>query len=467
VGVGFRGQRPNPVFERSARAVSLVAHPEGATDSDSRSLLKHPQMTSMFYLGSPRLERVRSAIIPAALLCVVLAGCADNEPTAPVSKPAVSDLPRITRTDNVPFNKFFVAWSRNFSSSPIQTQNFSLDTRMNRQFGGLWPNDELLAFARANPGRLYINGDEPDQYCIDAYEYAGIFKFFVDAVRGADPTAKFSPAGFAEPNDRCCPPGDEPCRQRSHSIGYAQQFYDAYVQRFGVAPPVDEWRFHNFGLSFATGDLNAWWARVDQEASWARAHGANMVLGAWAFHGWQISPAAYNELLKQAMNRLINDPRINEAVYWSYESWAGEAHYLANEDGSLTPQGQTYANPLTDVPSGVTTVELAEGRAKLQWINTTGAWASEAEFWVRSPGSSEFVYRSTDRSASPGGTETALASFGQGDQVRGRVRYYNAYGQAEWSAFSNTISLTSGKKRQSTKSPSFCFLSKRISGACD
>ena len=424
-------------------------------------------MKSTFLTGFPRLGKLRLAIIPAALLGAIVSGCTDSQPTGPAVASEALRPPRISRTEDVPFNKFFVAWSRNFSASPIQTQNFTLDARMNRQFGGLWPNEEVLAFARANPGRMYINGDEPDQYCIDAYEYAGIYKFFVDAVRSADPTAKFSPAGFAEPNNRCCPEGDEPCRQRSHSIGYAQQFYDSYVKRFGTAPPVDEWRFHNFGLSFATGDLNAWWARVDEEASWARAHGANMVLGAWAFHGWRLSPGEYNELLKQAMNRLINDPRINEAVYWSYESWAGEAHYLANEDGSLTPQGQTYANPLTDVPASVTTVELSEGRAKLQWSNTTNAWASEAEFWVQSPGSGEFVYRSTDRNAGAGGTETAIASFSQGDNVKGRVRYYNAYGQAEWSPFSNTISMTAGKKRQSAKNPAFCFLSKRISGACD
>ena len=49
------------------------------------------------------------------------------------------------------------------------------------------------------------------------------------------------------------------------------------------------------------------------------------------------------------------------------------------------------ATKYDDVPSGVTTVEMSDGRAKLQWSNTTGAWALEAEFWVKSPGSSEFV----------------------------------------------------------------------------
>ncbi|MEO8193515.1 MAG: hypothetical protein ABI681_06665 [Gemmatimonadales bacterium] len=368
---------------------------------------------------------------------------------------------------NVPFNRFFIAWSRNHSSSPIQTQTFSLDTRQNRQYGGLWPDQSLLSFASANPGRLYINGDEPDQYCIDPHEYAGIYRNFVTAVRGADPTARVSPAGFAEPNDRCCRPGDEPCRQSRHSIGYAEQFYNAYVQRYGVAPPVDEWRFHDFGLASPVGDLDGWWARIDKEAAWSVSHGANMVLGAWGLLGWNEPEPAHQEHLKQAIGRLINDPRINEAVYWAYESWAGEHHYLTNEDGSLTPEGQTYANPLTDIPTGVAIADAANGHAKLQWSNTTSAWPAEAEFWVQAPGSNSFVHKASERVAGPGAAQTPLTVFNIGDNVKGRVRYYNVYGQAAWSSFSDAVLMESdqvavNKKPSSRKGPLLCFLSRRI-----
>ncbi|MDO8501180.1 MAG: hypothetical protein Q7S20_05005 [Gemmatimonadaceae bacterium] len=402
-------------------------------------------------------------MIPAALLCVILSGCADQQPTGPKLQPTGPKLPSVARTDNVPFNKFFVAWSRNYSSSPIQTQNFALDTRLNRQFGGLWPEQPVLDFARANPGRLYINGDEPDQYCIPAYEYAGIYHYFVTTVRGADPTARFSPAGFAEPNDRCCPePVEEPCRVRMHSVGYADQFYSAYVQRFGAAPSVDEWRFHDFGLPFDVGDVDGWWSRVDKLATWSVSHGANMVLGAWAFHRWKISAPQYQEYLKQAMGRLMRDPRINEAVYWSYESWAGEANYLANEDGSLTPAGQTYANPLTDIPTGLKVVGSADGQAKLRWNNTTAAWGAEAEFWVQAPGSDSFVYHKTELVAGPGASQTPFVDFRIGDLVRARVRYHNVYGQAAWSDFSNTVLLALTEPDGDTRSgvgkrPLFCF----------
>src|SRR5687768_4881698 len=187
----------------------------------------------MHYPKFLRSNRVRSAVVPAVLLCMSASGCSEQEPTGPGLR-----SPRVARTDNIPFNKFFIAWSRNYSQSPIETQNFALDARQTRQYGDLWPEQRVLDFARANPGRLYINGDEPDQWCIAPYEYADIYQNFVKTVRGVDPTARFSPAGVAEPNDRCCPePVDEGCRQRNHGIGYMTQFYDAYIQRYGSPPP--------------------------------------------------------------------------------------------------------------------------------------------------------------------------------------------------------------------------------------
>ncbi len=408
--------------------------------------MRHPKF--------PQLKCGGSVLIPAALLCVIASACTDQQPMAPGGD---REHPRIARTQSVPFNKFFVAWSRNWSASPIETQNFSLDTRLARQFGGLWPEQPVLDFARANPGRLYINGDEPDQYCIPPYEYAGIFRHFVTTVRSVDPTARFSPAGVAEPNDRCCPePVEESCRQRMHSTGYMDDFYAAYIQRFGAPPPVAEWRFHDFGLTVAPGDVAGWWARVDQKAAWSVAHGANMVLGAWAFHRWKEAGPDYPEYMKQAMGRLLNDSRINQAVYWSYESWAGEAHYLANDDGSLTLAGRTHANPFSDVPTGLKIVGSADGQASLRWNNTTAAWGAEAEFWVQAPGSNSFAYRKTEVVPTPGASQTSFVDFDVGDLVKARVRYYNGYGQATWSGYSNAVRLAStgpGGKR-----PIFCFL---------
>jgi hypothetical protein len=196
-----------------------------------------------------------------------------------------------------------------------------------------------------------------------------------------------------------------------------------------------------------------------------------MVLGSWGFHGWSEPASVYQEHLKQAIGLIMSDPRIVAASYWSYERWMGNPHHLVDEEGRLTPEGETYVNPLTDVPVDVTTVGFANGRAKLQWSNTTLAWAAEAEFWVKAPGSDSFVYNNTERVAGPGATQTPLDVFNIGDSVQGRVRYYNRFGQAAWSSFSKAVAATvsePNKKTGSRKSPRFCSLPAAIQGQpCD
>jgi len=394
---------------------------------------------------------------PVVLLCLMVLGCSDQEPTVPVLESVVR------RTQTVPFHRFFIAWSQNYSSSPVATQVFALDTRQDRQFAPFEVNTGVLAFARANPGRLYINGDEIDQYCVAPSEYARMYHDFVVSVREADPTARFSPSGFAEPNDHCCPePVTEACRWNSHSVVYADEFYSAYAHRYGVAPPVNEWRFHDFGITVGVGNVAGWWSRVDFAASWSVNHGANMVLGAWGFPGWAEPISDFREHLKQAIGLISSDPRINGAVYWTYQPWIHSPHYLANEDGSLTAEGETFVNPLTDTPRAPAMVQSANGSAKLQWSNTTAAWSSEVEFWVQTPSSNSFVYRNTARVESPGASETPLAVFSKGDKVKARVRYYNAFGQAAWSSFSDPVVIDSGKASTAGSGPLPCFLSKRI-----
>src|SRR6478672_4010129 len=238
--------------------------------------MRHPKLL--------RASSLRSAMISAVIIFLVVPACPDQQPTSPKLPAAIS------RNQSVPFNKFFVAWSNGYISGPIQSQVFAVDNRQTRQYAAFEVHQDVLDFARANPGKLYINGDEPDQYCISPSDYAVVYHDFVAAVRSADPTARLSPAGVAEPNHHCCPlPDDVPtaCWYSQHSIGYMDQFYNSYVQRYGSPPPVHEWRFHDFGILFNVGDVAGWWARVDKEAAWSVAHGANMVLGAFGFNAWR------------------------------------------------------------------------------------------------------------------------------------------------------------------------------------
>jgi hypothetical protein len=366
-------------------------------------------------------------------LLAILTSCTDVPTTG-------LHLPPLARDVNVPFDHFFQAWSQSFHASPIRTQMFALDTRQDRQYAGFVADQNVLSFATANPGQLYINGDEPDQSCIAPYDYAGTYHDFVAAVRGADPTARFSPAGFAEPNNNtnCCPNPPGSCYTNMHSTGYAQQFYDSYVTRYGVAPPVNEWRFHDFAGNNQIGEVNSWWTNVSGYAAWSVAHGANMVLGSWGFLGWATpSSCEFQVYMEQAMQLVYNDPRINGAVWWSYESWGGYNHYLALANGSLTPEGKAYSNPIIkDTPSSVAMVGFSGGRGEIKWTNTNSQLAIQAEFW-REPAGGSFAPDHSDFVAALG-TSTPIDQFTVGDLVEGRAAYYNTVGICgPWSALSS------------------------------
>jgi hypothetical protein len=73
------------------------------------------------------------------------------------------------------------------------------------------------------------------------------------------------------------------------------------------------------------------------------------------------------------------------------------------------------------------------------------------------------VYNKTERVGVLGARETPSIAFAGGYSVKGRVRYYNAYGQAGWSSFSEPIAIPAAppettRKSGSRKTPRFCFL---------
>jgi len=301
-----------------------------------------------------KIERTLTLLNLATLS--VLAAC---NPAERLTRPR----PAVPLYNSVPSEPFFVAWTEgSFVTSPIQTiVSGTLNPSQYREhWSSFTTNSTLLSFAAANPGRLYIHGDEPDQQCIAPRDYAISYHDFVASVLTADSTAKFSPAGFAEPNVYCCPPDPSPCHDQMHSIGYAEQFDSAYVALYGSPPRVDEWRFHDFGNDWGdsphsqTYDVVAWENRVNGEATWAINHGAHMYLGSWSFMAWvgSLSPDQILGKIDSAITWVRSNPLIVGAAWWSYEN-TGYAHYLKNPDGTLTPEGQLYqSGPVSMALSG-------------------------------------------------------------------------------------------------------------------
>ncbi len=111
--------------------------------------------------------------------------------------------------------------------------------QMVRLIGGILRPDRtaIAAIARANPGSLWLIGNEPDVKWQDNVEpavYARLYHEAYTAIKGADPSAVVAAGGIAQPT---------PLRLR-----YLDAVLAAYRGQFGVEMPADAWHVHNFIL---------------------------------------------------------------------------------------------------------------------------------------------------------------------------------------------------------------------------
>lgn len=104
--------------------------------------------------------------------------------------------------------------------------------------GVLKPDTETVAaIARANPGSLWLVGNEPDVKWQDGIEpevYARLYGEAYGAIKRGDPGAQVAIGGVSQPT---------PLRLR-----YLEAVLAAYREQFGAKVPVDVWNVHNFIL---------------------------------------------------------------------------------------------------------------------------------------------------------------------------------------------------------------------------
>ncbi len=97
--------------------------------------------------------------------------------------------------------------------------------------------DALAAAARANPGALWLMGNEPDVAWQDdatPEQYAATYGRLHAVIKAADPTALIAIAGVSQPT---------PLR-----LAYLDRILAAYQEQFGKPMPVDVWNVHAFIL---------------------------------------------------------------------------------------------------------------------------------------------------------------------------------------------------------------------------
>ncbi len=91
--------------------------------------------------------------------------------------------------------------------------------------------------ARANPGSLWLIGNEPDvkwQDNVTPERYATVYRELHAAIKAADPTAQVAIGGVSQPT---------PLR-----MAYLDRVLAAYRAQFGAEMPVDVWNVHTFIL---------------------------------------------------------------------------------------------------------------------------------------------------------------------------------------------------------------------------
>jgi hypothetical protein len=143
----------------------------------------------------------------------------------------------ITRYDVAPLR---LGWYLNWRATAEPARPGGVDyAQMVRVKGGtLRPETEMIAtIAQANPGSLWLIGNEPDVKWQDNVEpsvYASLYQEAYTAIKGADPSARVAIGGITQPT---------PIRLR-----YLEQVLDAYEQQFGMEAPMDAWHVHNFIL---------------------------------------------------------------------------------------------------------------------------------------------------------------------------------------------------------------------------
>ena len=103
--------------------------------------------------------------------------------------------------------------------------------------GYLPGQDAIEKYARAQPGTLWLIGNEPDapvQDCVTPQSYAQLYHDLHGIIKGADPTAKVAIGGVVQAT---------PLR-----LQYLEMILDEYQDQWEEMIPVDVWNVHGFIL---------------------------------------------------------------------------------------------------------------------------------------------------------------------------------------------------------------------------
>jgi len=110
----------------------------------------------------------------------------------------------------------------------------------NEQTGQINDPTQFAAWIAANPGRVWIIGNEPDLVSQDGLtreQYAHMYWTYYEFIRPRDPTAKFCIGAIT---------GGSTSSSLSYTTGWYQYVLDYYRNTYGQPMPIDIWNIHSY-----------------------------------------------------------------------------------------------------------------------------------------------------------------------------------------------------------------------------
>ncbi len=99
---------------------------------------------------------------------------------------------------------------------------------------------QLQAWVLANPGKIWIIGNEPDidpQDGLTKEQYVRMYKKYYDFIKPLDPTAKFCIGAIT---------GGSTTAALNYTKSWYQDVLNLYKQTYGVRMPIDIWNIHSY-----------------------------------------------------------------------------------------------------------------------------------------------------------------------------------------------------------------------------
>jgi hypothetical protein len=310
---------PLPAFRATAppRATKTATPESRPTVTLTQRAGQHPVAT--------RLPTSQAAARPIASAAPMVEEAPDAASATPaVKKPSTATVNAPTREPQTSTNRARVGaalavgrlsdydwggaepgWYLNWRVVPqperIPGVRFAQMVRVNE--GGFYPTPDVIRrAAQANPGSLWLIGNEPDvrwQDNVTPERYAAIYGELYAAIKEADRTAQVAIGGISQPT---------PLR-----LAYLDRVLAAYRAQFGAEMPVDVWNIHAFILR-------------EERGSW----GVDIPPGMDANQGQLYEIADHNDM--DIFRRQITDFR-----RWMAERGQRDKPLIVTEYGILMP----------------------------------------------------------------------------------------------------------------------------------